>query len=64
MKLKDDIAIERVREVRHRISADHGHESKKIVDYYIEMQKKYENRIEPASNGKREIPKSSITQNL
>ena len=57
MKLKDDIAIERVREVRHRISAAHGHASKKIVNYYIELQKKYENRLEPVSRDKVEISK-------
>lgn len=55
MKLKDDIAIERVREVRHRLSAEHGHDPKKIVNYYIELQKKYENRLENFSKDEEEI---------
>ncbi len=57
MKLKDDVAIERVREVRHRISAEHGHDPKKLVDHYIELQKKYKNRLE--RNSKHEDEQSA-----
>jgi hypothetical protein len=38
-------ALEKIREARHHISEQHGHDPQKIVDYYLELQKKYENRL-------------------
>ncbi len=43
--MKDDPAIAEIREVRHRISAEHDHDPRKVVDYYIEMQKQYRERL-------------------
>lgn len=40
--LKDDPAIKRIREVRHRISQEQGHDPQKLVNYYIELQKQYQ----------------------
>lgn len=40
--LKDDPAIKRIREARHRISSEHGHDPQKLVNYYIELQKQYQ----------------------
>lgn len=45
MKQKDDPTIERIREARHRISDALGHDPKKLVDHYAELQKKYKERI-------------------
>jgi hypothetical protein len=45
MKQKDDPTIDRIRETRHRISETHGHDPQKIVEYYIELQKKYQRRF-------------------
>ena len=45
MKAKDDPTITRIREARHRISEDCGHDPQKIVEYYVELQKKYKERI-------------------
>jgi thymidylate kinase len=45
MKAKDDPTITRIREARHRISEDCGHDLQKIVEYYVELQKKYQERI-------------------
>ncbi len=42
---RSDPTIERIREARRIISAKHDHDPKKIVDYYVEYQKKYETRI-------------------
>lgn len=39
--LKHDLALERIREVRHRISEQYGHDPQKLVNYYIELQKQY-----------------------
>ncbi|MCC5658160.1 hypothetical protein LC608_14400 [Nostoc sp. XA010] len=51
---KKDEAISQIREVRHTISAEHGHDPQKLVNYYIELQKQYpqlaqfqDNRTEP-----------------
>ncbi len=38
---KDDLAISRIREVRHSISAAHGHDPQKVVNYYIDLQNQY-----------------------
>jgi hypothetical protein len=45
MEQKDDPTIERIREARHRISARHSHDPQKIVEYYLELQKKYKQRL-------------------
>ena len=44
MTLNPDPAIEQIREVRHRISQEHGHDPQKLVSYYIELQKQYQSR--------------------
>lgn len=43
--MKDDPVIAEIREVRHRISAEQDHDPRKVVDYYIEMQKQYRERL-------------------
>lgn len=47
--MKDDPAIAKIREVRHRISAEHDHDPRKVVEYYIEMQKQYRERLVASS---------------
>ena len=49
MNTEKDVAIDRVREVRHRISAQFGHDTKRLIDHYIELQKKYADRLEPVT---------------
>jgi hypothetical protein len=39
--MKKDEAISQIRRVRHVISLEHGHDPKTLVNYYIELQKKY-----------------------
>ncbi len=43
--MKDDPTIARIREVRHRISGKYDHDPKKIVEYYIKLQKKHKNHF-------------------
>ena len=43
--IKDDSTIARIREIRHQISERFNHDPKKIVEYYIELQKKYKDRF-------------------
>lgn len=46
MSTVKDSALDRVREVRHKISAQFGHDTRRLIDHYIEMQKKYVDRFE------------------
>lgn len=43
--IKDDPTIKRIRDARHRISENFNHDPKKIIEYYIEMQKKHKERL-------------------
>jgi hypothetical protein len=50
----NDPVIDEIREVRHRISARFEHDLVRLVAYYIEMQKQYQDRlIEAAKTGER-----------
>ena len=40
-----DLVIDEIREVRHRISARFDHDPTQIVDFYMEMQKQYQDRL-------------------
>jgi hypothetical protein len=43
--MKDDPTISKIRETRHNISENNSHSPQKIVDYYIELQGKYKDRL-------------------
>lgn len=60
--VKPDKAIEEIRAVRHKISAEHGHDTRRLVRHYQEMEKRYADRIvrEPARPGSADEP----TRNL
>lgn len=38
--MKDDPVIDEIRRVRHQISAECGHDSKRLVQHYMELDKK------------------------
>jgi hypothetical protein len=61
MIVKEDIAIEHIREVRHQISVEFGHDPKKLVDHYIELQKRYKDRMKLTTPPKPEA-KDVVTQ--
>ena len=42
---KNDLTITQIRKIRHQISERFNHDPKKIVKYYIELQKKYKDRL-------------------
>jgi hypothetical protein len=56
MELKDDPTIERIREARHEISAKNNHDPQEIVRYYIELQKRYQDRILTDPKNEKEHP--------
>lgn len=43
--MKDDPAILRIREARHRISERFGRDTKKIVAHYIKLQSRHKDRL-------------------
>ena len=44
--MKPDPTIARIREARHRISEKCGHDTKKLVEYYMRLQEeKYADRL-------------------
>ena len=43
--MRRDEAIEQIRAVRHKISAEHGHDTRRLVRRYQEMEKRYADRI-------------------
>ena len=45
MKEKEDPGIAWIRKVRHEISAEHGHDTKRLLEHYRELEKKYADRI-------------------
>ena len=40
-----DPVIDEIRDVRHRISARFGHDPARLVAFYTELQKQYEDRL-------------------
>ena len=43
---KDDLTVERIRKARHEISETNQHDPQRLVDYYLELQKKYTERLQ------------------
>jgi len=43
--MESDPAIDEIREVRHRISAQFDHDPARLVAHYMELQKQYEDRL-------------------
>ena len=42
---RNDPVIDEIREVRHRISARFDHDPERLVAYYIELQRRYQDRL-------------------
>jgi hypothetical protein len=42
---KDDPTIKAVRDARHRISASVGHDPRKLVEHYRQLQKRHRERL-------------------
>jgi hypothetical protein len=49
--MEPDPTIARIREIRHRISEECGHDPKRLVEYYMKLEKeKYADRLVRPSN--------------
>jgi hypothetical protein len=60
MKTDKDIAIDRVREVRHQISATFDHDTQRMIDHYLEYQKKFADRLEPMTKPHYEVTNGEV----
>ena len=47
---EEDPGIDWIREVRHKISAEFGHDTKRLIEHYRELEKKYADRLEPMTS--------------
>ena len=43
--MKDDPTIEKIREVRHKISEQHQHDPEQVIRYYMQLQQRYKDRF-------------------
>lgn len=59
-----DPAIDEVRAVRHRISARFGHDSERLIAYYMTLPERFRDRLIDASNPAVEVdpPPSPATR--
>ncbi len=62
MSTDKDIAIDRVREVRHKISARFDHDTKRLIDHYIEYQKKFADRLEPITKPHYDVTSEAVSK--
>lgn len=60
MSSDKDIAIDRVREVRHKISAAFDHDTQRMIDHYMEYQKKIADRLEPMTKPHYEVTNGEV----
>ena len=55
-----DPTIDEIRAVRHRISEQFGHDPKRLCEYYMELQKRYKDRlVYPADSGPQKPPEKA-----
>ena len=54
---QNDPVIDEIREIRHRISARFDHDPERLVGYYIELQRRYQDRLIKAEKS----PKATST---
>ncbi len=45
--MRKDPVIDEIRAVRHEISAEHGHDTRRLIRHYKELEKKYADRMLP-----------------
>lgn len=62
MSTEKDIAIDRVREVRHKISAEFDHDTQRMIDHYLEYQKKFADRLEPMTKPHYEVTDNPVVK--
>jgi hypothetical protein len=57
---QNDPVLDEIREIRHRISERFDHDPARLVAYYMEFQKGYQNRlIEPVEDSEQSDPSAA-----
>ena len=62
MKHEEDPGIAWIRNVRHKISAEFDHDSKKLGDHLRELEKKYADRLEPMTKRDKTESSEAVTK--
>lgn len=57
----NDPVIEEARAARHRISERVGHDSGRLVAYYMELQERYRGRLIRVASGDKQAPEEGLT---
>ncbi|MGD9854627.1 MAG: hypothetical protein AB7U20_06710 [Planctomycetaceae bacterium] len=57
--MKPDPPIDEIRAIRHQISAEHGHDPRRLVEHYRKLQEKYKDRL--ISPGREEPPANEVS---
>lgn len=58
-KRKSDPGLEEIRRVRHEISAEVGHDPKRLLEYYRNVEAEYTDRLARAEEGAGEEPSTT-----
>lgn len=45
MKMAKEGPLERIRRVRHEISAEHGHDPRRLIEHYMKLQESHSDRL-------------------
>jgi hypothetical protein len=50
-QIPPDPVIDEIREIRHRISEQCGHDPRRLLDYYLAVQERYRDRLVTTARG-------------
>ena len=51
----NDPTIDEIRKIRHQISQRFNHDPERIIEYYIKLQQKYQNRLTNLSEQQEDV---------
>ena len=58
--MSPDSTLARIREVRHQISEQCGHDPKRLVEYYMKVQEQYADRlVKPSVSPQKRTPEEA-----
>ena len=56
----DDAVISSIRKVRHQTSEEQAHDPRRVVAYYVELQKQYHERLVESPEVEDEMQESNV----
>jgi hypothetical protein len=60
--MKRDIAIDEIRQVRHRISERYGHNTRLLLKHYKELEKRFESRLVKETPGEFTLARQPLSE--